>query len=125
LLSTVDGMQLLGLHHAAVNVTDVDAAVEFYTKTLGMTLRTDRPDLGFRGAWLDAGGQQVHLLEAPVPDNRGQHFAVRVADLDAVVVELRGAGVQVSDPARIGSARQAFVRDPSGNGVELHEVATP
>jgi glyoxylase I family protein len=115
-------VRTLGVHHVAINVDDVDAAVRFYVDALGMSVRDDRPDLGFAGAWLDAGGQQVHLLEAPVPDNRGQHFAIWVEDLDAVVGELRGRGLQVSDPSPIGSDRQAFVRDPAGNGVELHQV---
>src|SRR5258708_6704509 len=49
-------MQPLAVHHVAINVDDVDEAIAFYTKTLGLTQRTDRPDFGFPGAWLDAGG---------------------------------------------------------------------
>jgi glyoxylase I family protein len=116
-------MKTLGIHHVALNVRDVPEAVAFYTETLGLTMRTDRPDLGIAGAWLDVAGQQVHLLEAPVAENRGQHFAIQVDDLDATVAELRGSGVQVSDPSPIGSGRQAFLSDPSGNGIELHQPA--
>jgi catechol 2,3-dioxygenase-like lactoylglutathione lyase family enzyme len=115
-------MQPLGLHHVAINVSDVDEAVRFYTGVLGLHARDDRPDFGFGGAWLDAGGQQVHLLEAPSPGERGQHFALWVADLDGVVGELRGKGVKVSDPVSTGADRQAFTNDPSGNAIELHEV---
>jgi catechol 2,3-dioxygenase-like lactoylglutathione lyase family enzyme len=114
-------MQAVGVHHVALNVNDVDAAVAFYTDKLGFSVRSDRPDLGIAGAWLDVGNQQVHLLEAPVADNRGQHFAILVADLDATVSELRTAGVHVSDPSPIGTGRQAFLADPSGNGIELHQ----
>jgi catechol 2,3-dioxygenase-like lactoylglutathione lyase family enzyme len=116
-------MQTLGVHHVAINVSDVDEAVRFYTGTLGLHQREDRPDFGFSGAWLDAGGQQVHLLQAPLPSNCGQHFALWVEDLDGVVGELRRRGVRVSDPTTVGADRQAFLTDPSGNGVELHEVA--
>ena len=52
----------------------------------------------------------------------GQHFAVQVADLAATVAELRAAGLTVSDPAPVGRSLQAFLDDPSGNTVELHEV---
>lgn len=112
----------LGVHHVSVNVDDVDAAVDFYTAVLGLRLRSDRPDFGFGGAWLDAGDQQVHLIEGPTPEGRGQHFALRVEGLDAVVDELRRRGLAVSNPVPVGRSRQAFVDDPSGNAVELHEV---
>ena len=115
-------MELLGVHHVAINVEDVDAAIDFYVNVLGMTVRTDRPDFGIAGAWLQAGDQQVHLIEAAVPPAQGQHFALRVADLPAVVEELRGRGVKISDPSGVGQGRQAFLADPSGNQVELQQI---
>ena len=118
-------MEPLAVHHVAVNVTDVEAGIAFYTGVLGGTLRPDRPDLGFAGAWIDLGNQQVHLLEAPVPPDLGQHFAVRVADLDAVVDELRARGLEVGDPVTVGANRQTFIADPAGNTVELHEMGPP
>jgi glyoxylase I family protein len=114
----------LGVHHVAINVPDVDEAVRFYTGMLGLHQRDDRPDFGFGGAWLDAGGQQVHPLEAPLPDNRGQHFALWVDDIDEVVAELRAQGLKVSEPVSVNTDRQAFLSDPAGNGIELHEVGT-
>ena len=114
-------MQAAGVHHVSINVPDVDAAVRFYTEVLGLTVRTDRPDFGFPGAWLDVGDQQVHLIEAPAPPNLGQHFAVRVGDLDATIAELRGRGIEVSDASPVGTGRQAFLSDPAGNVVELHQ----
>ena len=114
-------MNPLGVHHVSINVEDVDAALAFYTDVLGLRVRPDRPDFGFGGAWLDAGGQQVHLIEAPVPPNHGQHFALAVADLPAVVDELRGRGLTVSDPVKVGAGLQSFVNDPAGNTVELQQ----
>jgi catechol 2,3-dioxygenase-like lactoylglutathione lyase family enzyme len=111
----------LGVHHVSINVRDAAESIAFYTGVLGLTQRSDRPDFGFGGAWLDAGDQQVHLIEAPVPADHGQHFAIRVADLDAAVAGLRERGVDVSDPKPVGAARQSFLRDPSGNAIELHE----
>jgi catechol 2,3-dioxygenase-like lactoylglutathione lyase family enzyme len=116
-------MQPLGVHHVSINVRDAAEAVEFYTDVLGLTARADRPDFGFGGAWLDIGGQQVHLIEAEVPANHGQHFAIQVTDLDASVAELRDLGIDVRGPSGVGTARQAFLQDPSGNSIELHEPA--
>ena len=114
-------MQPLGVHHVSINVSDVAAGVEFYTGVLGLTRRDDRPDFGFGGAWLDLGGEQVHLIENQVPSDLGQHFAIHVADLDAAVAELRGKDIEVRGPVPVGTGRQAFLRDPSGNLVELNE----
>jgi glyoxylase I family protein len=115
-------MEPLSIHHVAINVTDVDAAVTFYTEVLGGSRRNDRPDLGIDGAWINFGTQQVHLVEAPVPRNLGQHFAIRVDDIDAAVLELRANGVELADPVGSGSNRQTFLNDPAGNAIELHEV---
>ncbi len=114
-------MRAQAIHHVSINVPDTDAALHFYVDTLGLTVRDDRPDFGINGAWLDAGGQQIHLIEGDAPPPMGQHFALLVDDLDAVVAELRGQGVQVSDPSPIGPGRQAFTQDPAGNMVELNQ----
>jgi catechol 2,3-dioxygenase-like lactoylglutathione lyase family enzyme len=111
----------LGVHHVSINVHDTAASVAFYTEMLGLATRADRPDFAFGGAWLDIGGQQVHLIESAVPDNCGQHFAIHIADIDAAVAELRERGVEVSDPKPVASSRQCFLHDPSGNLIELHE----
>ena len=113
----------VGVDHIAINVPDVPGAVAFYTETIGLVQNHTRPDFGFPGAWLDtASGQQVHLIEAEVPKNVGQHFALVFDDLDAAVTELRARGLQVSDPIPVGTTgrQQAFTADPYGNGIELH-----
>jgi len=109
-------MRPAGLHHVSINVSDVPAALDFYTRLLGLAERTDRPDFSFDGAWLDAGDQQVHLIEADVPPSLGQHFAL---------AELRGRGVAVTEPVTVGRGRQAFLTDPAGNRIELQEPGSP
>ncbi len=112
-----------GLDHVAINVSDVPRGIAFYTETFGLVQNHTRPDFGFAGAWLDtASGQQVHLIEAQVPQNVGQHFALVFEDLGETVAELRERGLQVSDPIDVGTTgrKQAFTMDPWGNGIELH-----
>ena len=110
------------MHHVSINVDDVDSALEFYVGVLGLRARTDRPDFGFAGAWLDAGGQQVHLIQGSVPDGKGEHFAILVADLDETITELRARDLEVSDASPVGANQQAFLTDPSGNLIELHQA---
>ena len=116
-------MRPVAVHHVSLNVDDVEAALRFYCDVLGLEARADRPDFPFGGAWLDAGGQQVHLIHAPPPTARGQHFALLVDDLDTAVDELRAQDVNVSDPAPVGRSRQSFLNDPAGNLIELHQAA--
>jgi catechol 2,3-dioxygenase-like lactoylglutathione lyase family enzyme len=115
-------MSLTGLHHVQINVPDVSAAVAFY-ELLGMRRRPDRPDIGVDGAWLDVGEQQIHLIEAQVPSDLGQHFALEVDDLDAMIASLRDRGVEVREPSPLGEGlpRQTSIHDPAGNRIELRE----
>ncbi len=115
-------MELLGVHHVSINVADVDEALAFYTDVLGCRKRSDRPDFGFGGAWLDVGGQQVHLIEGVTPEAKGQHFAVQVASMEDAIAELRQRGIKVSDAIPVGANLQAFLDDPDGNAIELHQV---
>jgi glyoxylase I family protein len=115
-------MRPLAVHHVSINVADVEAAIDFYTGVLGLEQRPDRPDFPFGGAWLDAGAQQLHLIEGTPPPGLGQHFALLVEDLDGTIAELRSEGIEVSDPRPVGRSRQAFVTDPSGNAIELHQA---
>jgi len=115
-----------GVHHVSINVGDVDEAGAFYLEVLGMQ-KLARPDFGFPGLWLECGGQQIHLIQVEnhvAPD--GQHFALRVDDIDAALRELRAKGVAVSDAIDIpGAGRQAFLRDPAGNLIELNQPTGP
>ena len=114
-----------GVHHVSINVHDAEAARRFYVGVLGFVERTDRPEFPFDGAWLDVGpgGQQLHLLEVEgVAAPAGQHFAVGVDDLDAAIAAINACGVEVSAPTHVGEvARQAFLKDPTGNLVELNQ----
>jgi len=117
------------LHHASHLVDDIETAVAFYRDVLGMEISHERPNLGFPGAWLSVGDQQIHLLELPDPDGnsvrpehagRDRHTALQVRGLDDIVTALNSAGIPFT---RSRSGRQAvFVRDPDGNGIELIEM---
>ena len=112
--------------HASVLVSDLDISLRFYRDVLEMAVDGARPDLGYPGAWLQVGEQQVHLLQLPNPDprdgrpahgGRDRHTAFDVHDFTALRAAL--------DQAAIGytlsrSGRNAlFCRDPDGNALEF------
>ena len=117
------------IHHVSLLVSDTDRSLEFYQGLLGLELDSSRPDLGYPGAWLKLGGQQLHLLELPNPDplkgrpahgGRDRHLAVVVSDLDALQAALESARVEFT---RSRSGRRAlFCRDPDQNALELIEA---
>ena len=111
-----------GIHHVSINVKDVDTALAFYLNTLVLG-QLPRPDLGFPGAWLKAGDQEIHLLGIdsgePVKE---QHFAFVVTDAESVHAALRAEGFNPSDIRDIpGICRQFFTHDPSGNMIEFNQ----
>ncbi|GAB4294228.1 MAG: VOC family protein [Thiohalomonadaceae bacterium] len=113
------------LHHVSLLIADTARALAFYRDILGLP-EAPRPDLGFPGAWLAVGGQQIHLLELPNPDpvqgrpdhgGRDRHVALSCPDLDGLIARLEAAGIPYT---RSRSGRAAlFCRDPDGNAVEL------
>jgi len=114
-------MKPAGIHHVAICVRDSEEALVFYRDVLGLAV-LPRPDFGFGGYWLDAGGQQVHLMQSEEARPRGDHCAIRVDDLDAAVNDIRAHGVTVNPIDHMpGAGHQAFLHDPSGNFIELNQ----
>ena len=124
--------EIMGIHHASLLVADTARALAFYRDLLGLAVIVERPDLGFPGAWLRVGAQQIHLLELPNPDpvtgrpdhgGRDRHLALHVQDLEALAGRLEGAGISYS---RSRSGRAAlFCRDPDANALEFIPAPSP
>jgi glyoxylase I family protein len=111
-----------GIHHVSINVNNVDAALDFYVGVLNLELK-HRPDLGFPGAWIQAGEQEIHLLgiDSGVPVKE-QHFAFAVTDADTVHEALAERGFNPSAIREIPAVcRQFFTHDPSGNMIEFNQ----
>ena len=111
--------------HAGLLVDDTDRSLKFYQGVLGLELEATRPDLGYPGAWLRVGQQQLHLLELPNPDpvaahgGRDRHLALRIADIDELCRALDAAGIAYSQSK--SGRRALFCRDPDGNALEFIE----
>src|SRR3954447_1300705 len=100
----------IGINHVALEVGDLEAAVDFYRSIFGFPERGRAPGMAF----LDAGDQFLALSEGRSggPD-AARHFGLVVDDRDAVRAAMRDAGV----PEMRG--RGLRVRDPWGNIVEI------
>lgn len=122
---------IVSIHHVSVIVADTARALRFYRDTLGLPVDLARPDLGYPGAWLGIGSQQIHLLEVPNPDpvngrpahgGRDRHCAFTVRNLDALRARLDAGGVAYT--LSKSGRRALFCRDPDGNALEFIEAPT-
>jgi glyoxylase I family protein len=118
--------KLEAILHASIIVENTEVSLQFYHGILGIPINYQRPDLGYPGAWLQIGMQQIHLLELDNPDpvngrpphgGRDRHIAIAVDNIIALQNRLDKAGVKytVSKSGR----RALFVRDPDGNACEF------
>lgn len=118
-------MEILGLHHVNINVHSLAESLAFYVDGLGFT-SFERPGFTIDGAWLNMGPHELHLFVRPdAVIDRNQHFALAVADISACARHLDSKGLTYRlAPAMVGVNRQIFIRDPSGNRIELNEVGS-
>lgn len=115
--------------HLCFVVRDLKASESFYCDKLGLSRAFDfTNDKGERfGAYLRVGGRNfIELFQGKLAEvAKGQsfgHFCLEVDDLQSTVVQLRAAGVEVTD-AKLGADQswQAWLTDPDGNRIELHQ----
>lgn len=127
------------IHHVAVVVQDLPAALGFWRDTLELPLlrSADLPDQGVRAALLACGPAEVEVLAPTVPDtgvarflaSRGEALHHVCFESDDVVREVRrfiGTGVDMVDgkPRQGLAGKIAFVH-PRACAKLLVELATP
>jgi len=131
---------LLNIHHTAIAVTDLDAALDSFNSQYGVVplYREVVEQQGVEEAMIAVGGSHVQLLQPLAPDTpvgrflerNGEgihHLAFQVADIEAALSHLEAQGaVLVDTEPRIGGGGQriAFVHPKSfaGSLIELVEV---
>lgn len=116
-------MSIQGMNHFNVLTDDVEATRRFYIDVVGLT-EGERPDLGFDGAWLYAGGRPIlHVSKAKLGETRAgviDHMAFSATGLKATVAHLNAKGVKHVLRQQAGTRIwQIFCHDPMGAKVEL------
>jgi catechol 2,3-dioxygenase-like lactoylglutathione lyase family enzyme len=104
--------RLVGINHVALEVGDVEQALEFYGRVFDFELRGRAAGMAF----IDMGDQFIALsaAESGHRDER-RHFGLVVDDLDAARAALEEAG------AEILPGRGLDFLDPWGNRVQVVE----
>ncbi len=127
---------MLRLDHVALRVSDMDAAITFYTQKLGLRLLSDQVDEEHheRFAFLELDGGNLELLQvldednAPAPYRPPEpdaslcpHLAIATADLASETMRLQKRGVPIfKGPLEIGGqVRWLYTADPDNNVIEF------
>ncbi|MDG1105513.1 MAG: VOC family protein [Cyclobacteriaceae bacterium] len=117
-------VKALKINHVALIVKDLEAACIFYEKELGLeplpAFLFDYPTAFFK--FNDQ--QQLHLTEWEDAHSFRGHICVQVDDINTLFFRMKALGIIDIQPwgkvRRLpDGAIQMFVRDPSGNLVEL------
>jgi catechol 2,3-dioxygenase-like lactoylglutathione lyase family enzyme len=109
--STETRPRLLGINHVALEVGDVDEALEFYARFFDFELRGRHGD---QMAFIDLGDQFLALIAGrKQPTDEHRHFGLVVDDREGLRARLEAAGVELVDEKRLD-----FL-DPWGNRFEI------
>jgi catechol 2,3-dioxygenase-like lactoylglutathione lyase family enzyme len=102
----------VGINHVALEVGDLDAALEFYGSLFELELRGRVPGMAF----VDMGDQFLALSEGRAQSaDSDRHFGLVVDDREAVRASLAGTD------AEILPSRGLDFRDPWGNHIQVVE----
>jgi catechol 2,3-dioxygenase-like lactoylglutathione lyase family enzyme len=102
----------VGINHVALEVGDLEAALEFYGRLFELELRGRVPGMAF----VDMGDQFIALSEGRAqPPDSARHFGLVVDDREAVRAAL------AETEAEILPGRGLDFRDPWGNHVQVVE----
>jgi lactoylglutathione lyase len=102
--------RLVGINHVALEVGDLEEALEFYGRIFDFDLRGRVPGMAF----IDMGDQFLALSEGRHgPADAHRHFGLAVDDKQAVRRALEQAGVEIRP------GRGLDFLDPWGNQVEI------
>lgn len=111
-----------GIRTIGVPVGDQDAAVEFYTKTLGLTVLMDAPLPQLGGRWIVVAPSDATTTIAltPASDEQpaGTDTGIRLGTADAAAAHehLNGEGVETSELINWPGVPPMFTfRDQDGN----------
>ena len=125
------------LLHTMLRVGDLQRAIDFYTRVLGMKLlrTTERPEQKYSLAFVGY-GSNPDQAEIELTYNHGVdhydlgtaygHIALGVEDAYATCDKIRAAGGKITrepGPVQGGATVIAFVTDPDGYKIELIQRA--
>jgi methylmalonyl-CoA epimerase len=128
---------IVKIDHVGIMVSDLDAALRFYTETLGLEAgpieSRDQPPI--RRCCVRLGDAELELIEAgdreqtmmrllPHRESGVYHVGLRVDDVDAEAARLRASGIPLVDDIREGGDMRIQYLHPDAAQGALIELVT-
>ncbi len=132
-------MNIRRIHHVAIAVPDIEAALIFWRDALGLELERveEVPSQKATVAFIPVGGSELELVK-PTEEGTGvakflqergggmHHLCLEVDDIVEALAHLKSKGVRLINetPIELEGRKMAFVHPKSANGVlvELYEL---
>lgn len=122
---------ITGIGHCAYFVTDMDRAMDYYCRGLGLTHAFELKDDHGR-PWIQylkvADGMFIELFYGspqPAPQGSYSHLCLEVDDIQAMVQRLRDQGLPLDAGPSLGKDGnwQCWSHDPDGNRIEFMQIS--
>ena len=113
-----------GFNHVSISVDNLEESIRFYSEVLGME-KLPTFTMASPAQFLRAGNLQLHLVQRRVPAPEYHHFALNVDNFEAIY--LKAEELSLWDNKGLfphlrempDGAVQMYIRDPSGNLIEI------
>ncbi len=131
-------VEINGVNHFAISVADMEETINWYNRIFGFTVidRSVVPGPEIKVAHMQGTGFILEIFEAPgaasLPEERripnqdlmthgNKHISFGVPDGHKAKEELESMGVEVAMVAEVDGTYGVFIRDNTGNLIEIFE----
>lgn len=132
------GISINGINHVAISVADFEESIAWYERVFGFTVidRSEIPGTGIRVSHMQGVNFQLEIFCAPnanpLPEDRripnqdllthgNKHFSFGVKDAHKAKDEMEAMGVDIAFVAEVDGTYGVFIRDNTGNLIEIFE----
>jgi methylmalonyl-CoA/ethylmalonyl-CoA epimerase len=132
-------IDIVSLHHCAISVPNLEESIRWYEEKFGFSVigRSVIPGLNVKVAHMQGVGFILEIFEAegaaPLPDDRRypnrdlathghKHFSLGVRNARKAAEDLEAMGVEIAMVAEVDGTYGVFIRDNSGNLIEVFQV---
>lgn len=133
-------IKINGVNHFAVSVPNLEETIAWYEKVFGFKVfdRSEIPGVGIKVCHMVGTGLILEIFEAPgaspLPEDRkvpnrdlmthgNKHISFGVPNGPKAKEELEALGVEIVMVAEVDNTYGLFIRDNSGNLIEIFEEA--
>ncbi len=127
-----------GINHVAISVKDFEESIAWYNRVFGFEVidRSEIPGTGIRVSHMQGAGFQLEIFCAPdskpLPEDRrvpnldlltqgNKHFSFGVKDAHKAKDDMEAMGVDIAFVAEVDGTYGVFIRDNTGNLIEIFE----